>query len=92
MIWFFCYKNNSINPFLYFVSIKMDKSVRFSNAWDYVATLELDDFYRFTIDLLNVDLPYGAYTIIVTDDAGNETQTNLIVDDAFVYNVIYHAQ
>ena len=42
--------------------------------------------------ILNIDLPYGAYTIIVTDDDGNETQTNLIVDDAFVYNGIYHAQ
>ncbi len=42
--------------------------------------------------ILNIDLPYGAYTIIVTDDDGNETQTNLIVDDAFVYNVIYHEQ
>ncbi|MBQ8260961.1 MAG: S8 family serine peptidase [Lachnospiraceae bacterium] len=65
----------------------------FDNRYgEHVATLELDEFYRFTIDLLNIDLPYGAYTIIVTDDAGNETQTNLIVDDAFVYNVIYHAQ
>ena len=65
----------------------------FGNRYgEHVATLELDEFYRFTISMLNIDLPYGAYTIIVTDDDGNETQTNLIVDDAFVYNVIYHAQ
>jgi len=55
----------------------MDKSVRFSNAWDYVATLELDEFYRFTISMLNIDLPYGGASIKIVQRKMSYPQKNV---------------